>query len=97
MEPARSGLSRRIQSLAAALAPADRPDGELLARWHARRDEAAFAELVRRHGRLVWGVCQRATSDADDAYQAAFLLLARYADRRENVKPLDGVGRLADG
>ena len=56
-------------------------DAELLARY-VRRDEEAFAALVRRHGPLVLGVCRRIAShaqDAEDAFQAVFLILATKA------------------
>jgi RNA polymerase sigma factor (sigma-70 family) len=59
--------------------PADAlaPDAELLHRFTRQRDEAAFAELVRRHGPAVYRVCRRlAPAIADDAFQAVFLALA---------------------
>jgi len=63
-------------------ADADAPDGELLRRYAEERDEAAFAELVRRSGPLVLRACRNALRDpatADDAFQIVFLLLARNA------------------
>lgn len=57
-------------------------DSSLLRRFTATGDEEAFAELVRRHGPMVLGTCRRLLRDphdADDAFQATFLLLARKA------------------
>lgn len=70
----------------------DVSDGDLLARYLANRDADAFAALVRRHGPMVRGVCRRILRhehDAEDAFQATFLVLVRKAN---TIKPKDVVG-----
>jgi RNA polymerase sigma factor (sigma-70 family) len=62
--------------------PAGVPDAELLRRFADTRDEAAFELLVWRYAGLVLGTCRRTLArptDADDAFQATFLALARKA------------------
>src|SRR5262245_38769745 len=67
-------------------------DSDLLARFAAIRDEAAFAEIVRRHGPAVLRVCRSLLShaDADDAFQATFFVLARRAESLRDVRSLGG-------
>src|SRR5262245_10308338 len=57
-------------------------DFMLLAQFIDHRDEAAFAAILRRHGPMVMGVCRRLLQnpcDAEDAFQATFLILVRKA------------------
>jgi RNA polymerase sigma factor (sigma-70 family) len=72
---------RHVRSLAGEDASRS-SDADLLRRFAEQDDEAAFAELVRRHGPMVLGVCRRVLHnhhDAEDAFQATFLALARKA------------------
>jgi RNA polymerase sigma factor (sigma-70 family) len=72
----------RLVGAAARAELADLSDRDLLARFSADRDEAAFAAVIARHTNLVLGVCRRALprgTDPEDACQAVFLLLARKA------------------
>jgi RNA polymerase sigma factor (sigma-70 family) len=82
---ARSPLTavlHHVRGLLGARASADLTDAQLLERFVAHRDEAAFGALLERHGPLVLGVCRQVLHDehaAEDVFQATFLVLARKA------------------
>jgi RNA polymerase sigma factor (sigma-70 family) len=76
---------------------ADRTDGQLLAAFIDQKEEVAFEALVRRHGPMVFGVCRRLLHndhDAEDAFQATFLVLARKA---ASVRPRERVASWLHG
>src|SRR5262245_66622423 len=70
-------MSNRFLSIVRRAAGDPRSDADLVARM--RDDPAAFAELVSRHGPLVWGVCRHllGEADAEDAFQATFVALLK--------------------
>jgi RNA polymerase sigma factor (sigma-70 family) len=80
MAHAFSTLVQLLRRAAAGHAQDERGDAELLSRFVQAHDEAAFESLVRRHGPMVWSICRRflaATQDAEDAFQATFLVFVR--------------------
>jgi RNA polymerase sigma factor (sigma-70 family) len=94
------GVVRHVRTFGRTEALSEAPDAQLLQRFAAAREEGAFTALLRRHGPMVLGVSRRVlgnAQDAEDVYQAAFLLLARKAGairKREAVASwLYGVAR----
>jgi len=77
-----SAALRQLQTLFTAGTVSTLSDGELVELYVSRRDEVAFEALVERHGPMVFQVCRGVLSDPDDAqdaFQATFLVLARRA------------------
>jgi RNA polymerase sigma-70 factor (ECF subfamily) len=75
-------IVQRLRGVVLQRATTDMTDGQLLERFVVGRDEAAFEALVRRHGPMVFGACLRLLRDrheAEDAFQATFLVLVRKA------------------
>lgn len=88
-------ISEIVQHLCRAILRHDEAgltDGQLLGHFIEQRDEASVAALVRRHSQMVWGVCRRILTsyhDAEDAFQASFLVLIRKAT---SIMPRELVG-----
>ena len=83
---------RFIRKLAVGEHFAQLPDAQLLDHFVTARDDASFAALVRRHGPMVLRVCLQVLDnehDAEDAFQATFLVLSRKA---ASVKKQESVG-----
>src|SRR5262245_1113486 len=78
-------MQQSQQAISVGSRPREEPrvcDRQLLERFVANRDHAAFTDLLGRHSNIVWRVCRRVLvreHDAEDAFQAVFLLLARKA------------------
>jgi RNA polymerase sigma factor (sigma-70 family) len=88
----RLGTAFRHFRLVEGVRAAGLTDGQLLEGYVARGEEGAFEALVRRHGPMVLGVCRRIlhhAHDAEDAFQATSLVLARKA---ASIVPRDAVG-----
>jgi RNA polymerase sigma factor (sigma-70 family) len=87
-----NGLAFRLRALAARPVDATLADGELLERYVTACDNAAFEALFRRHAAMVLAVCRRVTNnsdDAEDAFQATFLVLVQKA---ATIRPRHMVG-----
>jgi RNA polymerase sigma factor (sigma-70 family) len=86
-------LLDRMRKFVAVLTADQVTDHHLLNRYLAGQDHSAFALLVKRHGPMVLGVCWRVLrhrQDAEDAFQATFLVLARKAKTIRQSESLAG-------
>ncbi len=78
----RSKVIQHLRRVALRKDGAGLTDAQLLQEYLSRREEAALAALVQRHGPMIWGVCRRVLQnyhDAEDAFQATFLVFVRKA------------------
>jgi RNA polymerase sigma factor (sigma-70 family) len=90
-------LLLHVRRLAGATVMDELSDEQLLTRFQADRAESAFSALLQRHGRVVWNVCRRVLGheqDAEDAFQATFLVLARKA---RSIRHTEAVGSWLHG
>ncbi|MHC5543773.1 RNA polymerase sigma factor, partial [Singulisphaera rosea] len=84
-------MHKDLQTLFSAGRPGDLTDGQLLERFVDQRDALAFERLVERHGAMVLRVCRAILNDshdAQDAFQATFLVLVKKAQsirRRDSI------------
>ena len=91
------GVLQRLRRVAVRSEAAGLAEGELLERYLTRRDQAAFEALLQRHGAMVLGVCRRILgneADAQDAFQATFLVFVRKAG---SIRPRALVGNWLHG
>ena len=87
----RSDVGSLIRYLRRLTPPAEGDSDGLLLERFVDGDETAFSALLQRHGALVWGVCLRTlpmAHDAEDAFQAVFVVLARKAGGLRRAEPL---------
>jgi RNA polymerase sigma factor (sigma-70 family) len=97
MTTTQAGLVRHLHTLIARQAHGAPTDQQLLEHFLTQRSEASFAALVERHGPMVLGVCRRVlhhTHDAEDAFQATFLVLARKAN---SIRKQESLGSFLHG
>ncbi|QJW99445.1 sigma-70 family RNA polymerase sigma factor [Frigoriglobus tundricola] len=97
-----NGLNEFLRQVVATFRNENRSDAELLALFATTNDQDAFRALVGRHGRSVWAACLAVAGDghdAEDAFQAVFVALARRAaavDAKKGIGPwLRAVARRA--
>ena len=84
-----NNVIRQLRSVLATRETAGLAEADLWERYVRERDEAAFETLVRRHGPMVLAVCRRVPRnlhDAEDAFQATFLVLVRKATLTSRIK-----------